>query len=92
MNPTTPIFRPLVRGGKPLADPLRPPAALQRLPLGKKFKRVLLVALALSPLAASYCLLDEAVQYGWYVGNRASATECGKDGKARPQLLKAAFL
>ncbi len=92
MNPSSPSLHPLVRGGKPLADPLCPPFARQRLSLGKKSKRVLLVALALSPLVGSYCLLDEAVQYGWDVGKRASATECGKGGKARPRLLKAAFL
>ncbi len=92
MNPTTTIFCSLVRGGKPLPDPLPPPLARQRLSLWKKFKRLLLVVLALSPLVGSYCLLDEAVQYGWEVGKRASATECGKGGKARPQFLKTVFL
>jgi hypothetical protein len=50
------------------------------------------LGLALSPLVGSYCLLDHAIQYGWEVGKRASGTECGKGGKARPQFLKATFL
>ena len=73
---------------RPIAPTARPPAPI---PV-EKFKRLLLVVLALSPLVGSYCLLDEAVQYGWEVGKRASATECGKGGKARPQLLKTALL
>lgn len=92
MNPTTTNFCPLVQGGKPLPDPSSPPLAHQRQTLRKKLRRLLLVVLALSPLIGSYCLLDEAVQYGWEVGKRASATECGKGSKARPQFLKTALL
>lgn len=92
MNPITAIFCPLVRGGKPLPDPLPQRLARQSLSLRRKIRRLLLVTLALSPLAGSYCLLDEAVQYGWEVGKRASATECGKGSKARPQFLKTALL